>query len=470
MALAGLLLGAAACSDPVEDAPPSILLVVIDTLRADAVSAYGEVAGTTPAFDALAADGQLYTRAYAPSPWTLPSHASLLTGSPIAAHGVGLHGQVVLPTDVNTVAERLRGAGYQTAAFSENALVSGVFGFDQGFDHFSVRTAEEQMAANRKMVIDVVDELSRWLDARDPKRPFFVFINLYDAHEPYVVRSKNPYLPASATTADGKQAMAGQRTSHLICDRLPSAAQLGILRGLYLGEVALADRKLKAIVAKVRDQSESGLITVVTSDHGEHFGEHRLLDHEFSVRNTVLRVPLAVHGPAIPRAVVDRPVELRDIARSMLRWGRADASGIAAAGLPVEETGSLDPPGSLIALYSDTRMRLPSAFDGGSAERVRDYKRQGCGEADRVFGDMVSVTRYPFKLNWYGRYPSEFFDLRRNPGEQPTEQALHRPEVFAALEQEARAFADRAGLAAGRVEKPLPPDAERALRSLGYLD
>jgi arylsulfatase A-like enzyme len=465
-ALSALLLGPVACGDPIHETPPSILLVVIDTLRADAVSAYGREVGTTPALDELAASGQRFTHAFAPSPWTLPSHASLLTGSAIEEHGIGLHGQVVLPAEAHTIAERIRAAGYQTAAFSENALVSGVFGFDQGFEHFSVRTAEEQMAANQKLVIDVVDELSHWLDARDPESPFFVFVNLYDPHEPYVVRAENPFLPPDATTADGKQARAGQRTSHLICDRIPSESQLDILRGLYLGEVAEADRKLKAILDVVGDRSASGLIVAVTSDHGEHMGEHRLLDHEFSVRDPVLRVPLVVHGPGLSAAVIDRPVELRDLSRSLLGWAGAEVSGIAAAGLPRVDAGKLGEPASLFALYSDTRMRLPAAFDTASAEQVRDYKREGCRATDPVFGDMVSVTRYPFKLNWYERYPSELLDLRREPGSQMRD----APEIASVLEEQAREFADRVGLAAGRAKEPLPLEAEDALRSLGYVD
>ncbi len=325
------------------------------------------------------------------------------------------------------------------------------------------------MAANQKLVIDVDDELARWLEARDPERPFFVFVNLYDPHEPYAVRAENPFLPADATTADARQLKAGRRTSHLICDRLPSESQLEILRGLYLGEVAAADRKLDAILALLADQSATGLITVVTSDHGEHFGEHRLLDHEFSVRDTVLRIPLVVHGPGFGPAIIERPVELRDVTRSLLAWARADASGIAAAGLSGAEGGAPDEAASLFALYSDTRMRLPPAFDAAAALQMRDYKRQGCSPADRVFGDMVAVTRYPFKLNWYERYPSEFFDLSRDPGEQAGQQARH-PEVFAILEQQAREFAARTGLAGGNVQEPLHPESEEALRSLGYID
>jgi len=469
LAFAGLLLGAGACSDKAVKAPPSILLVVIDTLRADAASAYGITEGTTPAFDALAAAGQLYTRAYAPSPWTLPSHASLFTGNPIDDHGVGLHGRVVLPEDVSTLAERLNTAGYQTAAFSENALISRVFGFEQGFEHFSVRTAEEQLAANQKLVIDVADELARWLEVRDPERPFFVFINLYDPHEPYAVRAENPFLPVGTTTADARRLKAGGRTSHLICNRLPSQSELHILHGLYLGEVASADRKLKAILTLLGDQSASDLITVVTSDHGEHFGEHGLLDHEFSVRDTVLRIPLVVHGPALAPAIIERPVELHDVTRSLLGWAGADASGIAAAGLEGNPGAAPDAPAPFFAVYSDTRMRLPPSFDATSAQKMRDFKRQGCSATDRVFGDMMAVTRYPFKLNWYERFPSELFDVSRDPGEQAPRQAQH-PEVFSMLDQQAREFAARAGLASGKAPERLSPESEEALRSLGYID
>jgi hypothetical protein len=107
------------------------LLVVIDTLRADAVSAYGAVEGTTPEFDALAAEGLLYRHAFAPSPWTLPSHASLFSGLGVDRHGVGFGGQMGLSSELTTIAERLRDAGYATAGFSENPLVSVPFGMDR---------------------------------------------------------------------------------------------------------------------------------------------------------------------------------------------------------------------------------------------------------------------------------------------------------------------------------------------------
>ncbi len=117
-----------------DDPRPSVILIVLDTVRADAVSFYGKVEGTTPTFDALAAEGLAYRRAFAPSPWTLPSHASLFTGVGIAAHRVGTPGRVNLPGELTTLAERFRNAGYETAAFSESMLVADVFELLRGFE------------------------------------------------------------------------------------------------------------------------------------------------------------------------------------------------------------------------------------------------------------------------------------------------------------------------------------------------
>ncbi|GAG48102.1 unnamed protein product, partial [marine sediment metagenome] len=131
-----LLLGCGEAPDP----RPSIALVVVDTLRADAVSAYGEVEGTTPHLDRLAAEGLLYQRAFATAPWTITAHASLFTGLEPDRHGVGIHGVMVAPETLVMLAERLRDAGYQTAGFSENTYITEDFGMAQGFETFAGQT------------------------------------------------------------------------------------------------------------------------------------------------------------------------------------------------------------------------------------------------------------------------------------------------------------------------------------------
>ncbi len=138
LAVLWLAIGAAACGPDAEDrgAPPSLLLVVLDTTRRDAVSAYGAVEGTTPNLEALAAEGLRYDWALAPSPWTLPSHATLFTSLGLEAHGVGVTGRVVLGPGPATLAQQLADAGYQTVGFSENPLLTSSFGLARGFDRF----------------------------------------------------------------------------------------------------------------------------------------------------------------------------------------------------------------------------------------------------------------------------------------------------------------------------------------------
>ena len=208
------------------DPRPSILLVVVDTLRADAVSAYGAIEGTTPAFDALASGGLLYGRAYAPSSWTLPSHASLLTGFGPDRHGVGIAGRMGLRAELATLAERLADAGYQTAGFSGNPLVSDLFGFEQGFGRFAARTVEDAMNEENNpgsSQFDIVDEVTAFAAKRDRERPFFVFVNLFDPHTPYLVREENRFVDPDVSVGDSWTPDDLKNAAYRICGRVPSA-------------------------------------------------------------------------------------------------------------------------------------------------------------------------------------------------------------------------------------------------------
>jgi len=183
------------------DSQPSILLLVVDTLRSDAVSAYGSVEGTTPTIDRLAADGLRYEHAYSPSSWTLPSHATLLSGLGPDEHRTGMPGRAVLPESVVTLAERLGAAGYETAAISENILVSDVFAPLQGFEYRRSSRYDEKRG---EIPIDAVSEVREWFAPRDGTRPFFLFVNLIDAHVPYTIRRENRFVPEGTGVADGQ--------------------------------------------------------------------------------------------------------------------------------------------------------------------------------------------------------------------------------------------------------------------------
>jgi len=466
------------CSPAARDPRPSIVLVVTDTLRADAVSAYGAVEGTTPAFDALAAQGLLYSHAYAPSPWTLPSHASLFTGLGAEQHGVGIAGQMGLRDELTTLAERLRDAGYETVGVSENPLVSGLFGFAQGFERFAAISVEDTIREDRRPgshLFDVVHEVKSFAEQRDPNRPFFLFVNLFDPHSPYQRRKTNRFLGSDASLDESWSAEALKESPNRICNRIPSPEELVQLHGLYLGDVAAADAKLGKIAAIARDAvAGQPLIVVATADHGEHFGEHRLLDHEFSVRAPVLDIPLAVQGlPDTPIGRIDEPVTLMDVSASILRWaGVAIAPEISGRPLPTRAPGADRPAVDLLALYSDAKLHVPEDWhrDIKPADEARDAKRSGCGPDDRVFGDMLALTRWPFKLIWFENYPAELYDLSWDPQERSDLVDL-RPEISAPMIAEARRVVDEAGLA-GSAGEAEAPSAERieTLRSLGYLE
>ncbi len=464
------------CSPPKVDPRPSIALVVIDTLRADAVSAYGVVEGTTPAFDALASDGLLYEHAYAPSPWTLPSHASLLTGFGADRHRVGIAGRMRLHADFTTLAERLSDAGYQTAGFSENPLVSGLFGLDQGFERFSALTFkdaidEEQEPESHRF--DIVAEVATFAAERDRSRPFFLFVNLFDPHVPYQDRKQNRFVDPDVSVADRWAADALKSVPYLICDRVPSSEDVATLHGLYLGDVAAADAKLGEITAIVREATaNSPLIVVATADHGEHFGEHRLLGHEFSVRGPVLNIPLVVQGiPDVAAGRVDARVTLEDVAASILSWaGTEIPSEIGGRPLPTDASEANRPSVDLLAIYDDRDLKVPEDLEGKLqlSQPIQDRKRSDCWPRDHVYGNMVALTRWPFKLIWFENYPSELYDLSWDPSERSDLTEQH-PEISDTLFDEAQRLVDEIGLEdlAGAAEVPSAAELE-ILRGLGY--
>lgn len=438
--------------------PPSFLLFVFDTTREDAVSVYGDVQGTTPTVDRLAAEGLRYTHAYAQAPWTLPSHATMFTGLLPSQHGVRWRSPRGNDAWV-TLAERLRDAGYETVGVSENGWVSEAFNMTQGFERF--------VNVPTKDAPDVGSVLTRWLRERTRQRPVFVFVNVTDPHMPYAVRGNEPFLPPQVSR---EEALAvPQDTSLYFCSKAPHARELAILHGLYHGDVRTADAKLEAVLALLRQGGlTDDLVTIVASDHGEHFGEHRLVNHIFSVRSELLHVPLIVHGLAgVPAAVVGVPVALTDIMPTVLA-----AAGLAFEGHPLPTSpGDEGPARSIVAEHMDFAREGPTPgtpVQGVSPQKVDSMRRQ-CGADDRVFGGMRMILRYPMKLNWYTVYPPELYDIEADPGE-TNDLASSRPALVAELEAELNRTLARGAEAATPGAPAIPsPEILDRLRALGYV-
>ena len=269
--------------------PASVVLITVDTLRADFLGVMGTERVETPNLDALANRGVLFTRARAPVPLTLPSHASMLTGLYPPQHGVRDNGTYVLDDTHTTLAEALNERGYQTGAFVASFVLDRRFGLAQGFDRYdddtvsSVEDLESPEAERRGE--DVANAFETWLSGIDRDQPFFAWIHLYDPHAPY-----EPPEPYRSRYAEDP----------------------------YAGEVAYADSVIGDILDLV-DIKET--IIAVAGDHGEGLHEHEEATHSLLIYNSTLHVPMIVAGPGVPRGeLVDYLVRTIDLAPTILDY------------------------------------------------------------------------------------------------------------------------------------------------------
>ena len=311
--------------------PLNVVLVCLDTVRADRLGCYGYGGNpTTPALDALAADATLFRDTSAAAGWTKPSVPSFFTGTFPCQHGVyegsarGIAGATtdLLPAAAATLAERFRAAGYATAAVIHNAQLRRGGGFEQGFD-----TYEDDAGDAR----DVRARASRWLDGRDPDRPFFLYLHFLDAHWPYDV----PDEAARRFTAGDVDFFRGG-DSRALRDAVNDgsvtldSAQQETLSALYDGALRFLDDELGAFLADLRARGlyDATVISVV-ADHGEEFLEHGRIGHGHGVWQNLLAVPWILRVPGRAPGELSASVALVDLPPTLL----------AAAGLPPEGAG-----------------------------------------------------------------------------------------------------------------------------------
>jgi choline-sulfatase len=260
-------------------AQPNVIVITVDTLRADHLGCYGFEQARTPNIDALAAQGVRADRAMAAVPITLPSHTTLFTGLNPPAHGVRDNGLYKVPDEAETLAERLKAEGYRTQAFVSAWVLHRRFNLNQGFDDYDDVLDDEgnpgMFRVPERSGKDTMDEVLKWLDsAVEPssKAPFFLWVHLFDPHQPYAPPAED--AQASPTPYDG--------------------------------EIASVDRQIGRFIDKLRDKKVlDDTILVFTSDHGESLGEHGEATHALFIYESTIRVPLIVRYPhALPAAKV----------------------------------------------------------------------------------------------------------------------------------------------------------------------
>ena len=324
---------------PASEEHPNVLLIVMDTLRADELSCYGgsphATPGATPNLDALAARGILYERAFATSSWTWPSTASILTGLVPEVHGVLDDTSCYLAAPVETLGEALEREDYATGAFACNPLIDPVKNFDQGFESFDY-------ARDMRKSEEVLPRIETWIEEHADAR-FFLYLHLVDPHEPVRPHAQDlARVGASETPPPGshERPAVGARTSLLKGDGLTETGEVDPdrvvpkdqqqwLKDTYAAAVSTCDRHVGTVLSWLEEHGVlENTIVAFTSDHGEELFDHGFLGHDHTLYQELVRVPMILAGPGIPSSKrVTTPVSNRHLAWTLAQRGGAKLPG-----------------------------------------------------------------------------------------------------------------------------------------------
>jgi arylsulfatase A-like enzyme len=289
---------------------PNLVLISLDTLRADHLGAYGYERPTSPNLDRFMEEGILFERAFAPSSWTTPSHASVFTGHHPLVHGAGGPRGFRLEGRFSTLAELARRQGYQTAAFTEGAAVAGQLGFYQGFEAYANGTMQSPrpMATAEK----TFSRAMAWLE-RHGALPFLLFVHTYEIHWPY--RAPAPY--AQMFTGEGMAVLTpGQVSDAFFIRSKLDESQKASMEAAYDEGIAYTDAVVGSFLDGLRREGLlANTIVVIFSDHGEAFWEHGDTLHGLTLYDEQLHVPLFIRLPGEhpPQARIERQVALVDV-------------------------------------------------------------------------------------------------------------------------------------------------------------
>ena len=390
------------------DPPPSLVLLTLDTTRADHVGRMVGGKSLTPTLDALAQAGTRFTNALAPAPLTLPAHCSLMTGLNPPEHGVRDNGVSALPADLPTLAAVLSGRGYSTAAFVSSRVLDRRFGLDRGFAVYDDAMVAERVGEQgypERGAGAVTDAALAWAATAPRDRPYFLWVHYYDPHAPY------------EPPGDWKGASRDER---------------------YAGEVAYMDREIGRLLAKL-PATPGGRIVAAVGDHGEMLGEHGEKEHGVFVYRSALGVPLVLSGPGVPA-------------------GRSIGQRVATRALP----GTLL---TLLGLAAEARPfgpPLSGLLAGAPAALVPIYSESLLPESAYGWSPLAAATDERYRFIAAPR--PELYDLEKDPAEARN--------LFASRREDARRLQKVILESQAKARPaPSVASAELAesLRSLGYL-
>ena len=437
------LAAAAACRPAERVARPNVLLISLDTTRADRLGIYGYGRPTSPALDQLARDGAWYEHAYTTATWTLPAHASLFTGKFPKSHGAryDANGPLVLGdqlheradwkrirarglgADQHTLAEQLRDAGYRTGGVVGGPWLKAVFGLSRGFEQWDDRGIT---TVNGRPAASVTNAALAWLDAPEAQgKPFLLFLNYFDPHTPF-------YPPGNFV--DLVVPAAEQPKGEAKTDR--------DLSNLYDGEIRTMDFHIGRLLDALRAKGlYDSMLIVAVADHGELLGEHGEFGHGASLYQPELHIPLVVKPPRGegPRGRRDELIQISDVFPMILQRVGVE--------VPADVQAAFPPPPDRMAFAEVNPLKGIGRRGDWRAVIDGDWKYLESAAGDRLL-----------------------FDVARDPDEATDESAaepVRAERMRAAVDHWIASLPEPAPAAPGTTE--VDAQTKRALESLGYL-
>ena len=420
-AAVAVLIVLSGCTESLPPSERSVVLVTLDTTRADRLGVYGGTAVPTPNLDRIAREGAMFESAMAQAPLTLPSHAAIFTGRYPSALGVRHNGIYRLPESATTLAERLRDAGFKTAGFVSAFVMQRGFGIEQGFDFFDdvpvdrYQGTRDRLFEAQRSADDVNAQAFRWLDDNAGQGRFFLWVQYYDPHVPYDPPEKE-----------------GRELSGSGYDR----------------EISYVDACFGDLVNRLEQEDLlDSVVLVVAGDHGEGLGDHGEKTHGVFLYEESLRVPFFIRAPGLVPSgrLVEGPVELVDLTPTVLDLLELP---------PLERAGG----SSLVP-------RIEGEDDGSGA---RAFAETYMPRLDYGWSELAAVRDGRWK---FVQAPTpELYDLRDDPGERLNlfyEETERGERMAAAVAEWLATVADPS--AEGEASRTLSADEEARLRSLGYL-
>ncbi|MGQ0722030.1 MAG: sulfatase [Candidatus Eiseniibacteriota bacterium] len=430
----------AACAGSPPGPQPSVVLIVIDTLRADHVGCYGDPEARTPAIDALAARAAQF-RCVAQAPWTTPSVATILSGAWPSGHGAS-RARTAIVESVPLLQEVLGQAGWATGGVVSHGLLARRFGFDRGFDWFDSSPAGGHDIASSDTVTALA---ASWIDSA--ARPFFLFAHYFDAHYNYLEhRGLTRTDDYQGRLRPGLDIWRLRRESQFL-----TAEDVRYLRALYRGEIAFVDAAVGRLLRRLEERGPGSAAIVFTADHGEEFLEHGWLGHTRSLHAAALHVPLLVSGPGVAPGARTAAAMQVDVRPTIL--GLAGERAPRTPGVDLAREDPRDRPLYSEVVYEEKPLRGGDLREALGLSTDADQRALQSGRWKLIEDRMRGETH--------------LYDLESDPGETRNLAAERPDEVERLRGLLASTDAAEPGLVGEEVTFT-PGDAEK-LRALGYV-